>query len=744
MRFKRLGCLLTAFIMTAAFSGACSQPPALRTPKPPPPLGAVLTGGRQLVASNELLELYADPATGDIEVLDKRSGRIWYSSPPDAHDEEIATGLARNLALSQITINFIDKASNVSPALSKVESADAGGLKLTALPDGVRADYHFPRRSIHIPVTFTLDGDSLVTSVLAEEIREDDIEFNRLHSVSLLPYFGAGGRGDEGYMIVPDGSGSLIEYNSGTARVDYMQHIYGRDDVLSVRAVSTVSQTALLPVFGVQNNGGAFAAIIDSGEMRAILRAHVSGDRPYNTVYPEFIFRSMDSVLVRERTWDAKTIMLTEEVPVSSETFTVRYAFLPDDEADYTGMAARTRRHLVENKGMVPVPLNNIPLYIEVYGGVMRSEPVMGIPVNRVAPFTTYAQTADMAQELTSLGVNDLFIVYRLWDRGGSVLDINSGLRTERSLGGRSAFNSMIQTLRELGARISLDVNLVEINRARPGFGIRGSTVRTISRTPLQIFQFQQANFQPNDFIAPIYLLKPSRLTAEAQRAADRAARMDIDALSPCVMGTRLYSDYSRNGSDRGQTQQIIQESLDILAATAPLVMSAPAAYALPSASAVLDIPIESSSLMIESRAIPFYQIALHGLVPISTPSVNAYSDPHMVLLKALETGSALKFTLNAQNLDKLKHTGYEYLFSSDMERWLPAAAELYREAAPILNRVANAFIRSHQAVAPDAALTVFENGVHVLVNYSRVPVVWQGHTADPMGYAVWEGDAAW
>ena len=706
-------------------------------------LGRILTGGRLLAAENEFLQMYVNPSNGDIEIIDKKSGGLWLSSPDGAADDQIAQGLVRNTALSQISINFVDRASNTTLTTALIDSVNRGGLTVTEIPDGVRMDYYFPRQSIHVPVTYILEGDELVASILVNQVREDDVYFFRLHSILLLPYLGAGGLEDEGYLVIPDGGGALVYYNNGKARLgEYQQHVYGRDDAYSIRLQSTVGERVMLPLFGAVKNRAAYSAIISEGEARAVIYAHVSGARSsYNTVYAEFIYRNLDGVAVKEKNWDTRTIRIFESNTPSDERFTIRYSFLSGGEANYTGIATRLRRFLINEKGMKPMGgENGTPMFVEIYGGYMRPVIKLGIPVDTVVPFTTYGEAADIALELASLGVGDIYVVYKSWGKGGSVLDINSNLNTERALDGRRGFGKMLDILHGIGARVSVDINLLEINQTRLGYGVRGSAVRSLAMIPLQVHHFIPNSFQPNPYMDPYYYLKPSRVYNEAKKAAARFESLGADSLSPSAFGDRLYSDYGKNGMDISATQLVWENSLSTLALASPLVLSAPNAYALPAASYLIDIPVGSSSFNIADADAPLYQIALSGLLPMSVPSVNLSANPRRMMLKALEYGNNLKYTLNAGNLERLQNTGHEYLSATEAGMWMEHAAAMYTEAIPVLNKIAGRQITQHEEVMPMVNLTVFDNGISVLVNYGGEAVEYMGQNLDPMGFAMREG----
>ena len=82
------------------------------------------------------------------------------------------------------------------------------------------------------PVSYThlyrLEGQDLLVSVPMNEIEYK--EDYPLITVNVLPYFGAGTTNEEGYLLVPEGGGSIINFNNGkTAQSSYYSNLYGWD-----------------------------------------------------------------------------------------------------------------------------------------------------------------------------------------------------------------------------------------------------------------------------------------------------------------------------------------------------------------------------------------------------------------------------------------------------------------------------------------------------------------------------------
>ena len=67
---------------------------------------------------------------------------------------------------------------------------------------------------------------------------------------------------------------------------------------------------------------------------------------------------------------------------------------------------------------------------------------------------------------------------------------------------------------------------------------------------------------------------------------------------------------------------------------------------------------------------------------------------------------------------------------------WLDEAAALYKKVQPVLDSVAGSEIVSHTVFPSGARITLYENGVKVLTNYSGHEVTAEGLTAAPYSYA--------
>lgn len=677
------------------------------------------------VAENSSYEMSINKKDASLIIKNKQNNNEWASTPADYMNDKKAAGIAKMSMASQLIIKYSDKSANINVTTSKVSSVNKKGMSITDINNGVRVTYKFIKEGFEIPVEYTLENDFLKTDIIVDKIKETNSKY-LLCTIGLLPYLGAGGKKDEGYMFVPDGCGAIINFNNNKPVYgDYQQFIYDRDAAISINEKSTVAKSARMPVFGIKNGNRAFAAVIASGASRAVLNASVSGSNTsYNNIYSEFIYRDSDSISVKEKSWDSKQIRVFEDNPTQISHYTVNYYFLENDQANYTGMALRYQKYLEEEKGLKSSVENDYyPFYVDLFGGVKRLEHILGFPVKKEVPLTKYSDAVMIAKQLKENGINDLVLKYDAWTQGGPDNSIPVDLKSEKALGGKQEFDNMSGYMSENGVKLFLDVNLTDMYKNRWGYNKVFDAAKSIDKSPGIQYRFKLSTYQKNTDYDPLFLLNPDKVGSAAIEINKNIENYNIRGLSLTTLGQKLYSDFIKKGLDRGKAEQIWEDAIKRLKNSKGSIMfEEPNGYAVPYATNISSVPIESSRYSIEDYEIPFYEIVLHGFVSYSLPPVNMYSDYRKCILKALETGSSLNFLWIAENIEKLRNTPYDYLYSVRYGDWIKDAADSYKEVADILRGVAKQRIIAHETLEEGVVRTTYENGLKITVNYNDKP----------------------
>ncbi|MGN1339118.1 MAG: DUF5696 domain-containing protein, partial [Oscillospiraceae bacterium] len=253
----------------------------------------------ELAASNENFELFVNTQSGIFAFRTKDGKHIWWSNPYNADDDPVANNSKKEDLKSSLVINAVKVKDTESPSTTVrsykdsvnaiVETADdiRPGLVVTMVDNGFRAEYTFPNEGITIPYYVTIKDDYIEASIAVDEIYEVETssevvsESSRsIVDVNLLQDLGAAYSDETGYIITPDGSGAVINFNNGKSKTnEYTQRIYGRDLAKSQDLAPKKTEQAYLPVLGIVREDNALLEVVTEGSAYATARAAVSGQK---------------------------------------------------------------------------------------------------------------------------------------------------------------------------------------------------------------------------------------------------------------------------------------------------------------------------------------------------------------------------------------------------------------------------------------------------------------------------------
>ena len=90
--------------------------------------------------------------------------------------------------------------------------------------------------------------------------------------------------------------------------------------------------------------------------------------------------------------------------------------------------------------------------------------------------------------------------------------------------------------------------------------------------------------------------------------------------------------------------------------------------YAAAISDIITDIPTSSTGSYIFDYDIPFYALVFKGYIPITTESINLSSNSNELLLKAVESGCGLNYTVTQRWDNSLIDANYPYFYNSVYE----------------------------------------------------------------------------
>lgn len=619
----------------------------------------------------------------------------------------------------------------------------------------------------HVAVEYTLEGDSLVVRVPIDSISyPTNAPYTGgkrgaypLASIDLLKYFGAAGPSEQGYIFVPDGSGGIIDFNNGRHFAPaYQSPVYGRDNSLdeSSELLAQVERI-YLPVFGMKRGDNGFICIIEEGQPLARIRADVAGRvDSYNKVYPAFtVLPQGTSALKGVPQWRSGVTGGDQQISIyqsrkPDSDFQVRYTFLSGDDADYSGMARRYQQYL-EHRGVLR-PLNpdddGLPFFLELVGAVGVKKPVLGIPREIMEPITTYSQAGHTVEAFLDQGVSNIKLVYTGWMSGGIKHRFPKGVSLEANLGSEQDFRRLRDLLDNRGVEFYPMVSLLGVYRDTwfDGFSLMAMGARRLNRSTSQIVNYDRVTGRPlDDAASSPYVLSASWLPRVVDSFVRDYVKYGIPGLSLKFMGTHVDSDFRGRDDqlvDRCQAMAIVESQLLRIDEDfgLDLLLSGANDYALRYARYVINAPEGSSGHNIVNRAVPFYQMVVHGYVDYAGLPLNHSESPRVSMLKTIETGASPYFQLGASSASKIKDTAFADLFSMDYRVWLQSAAKFYEAADEVLGDVRTQRIVRHRELSEGVFETVYENGKSIVVNYRAEDVELSGIRVPAFGYTVFQG----
>lgn len=588
-----------------------------------------------------------------------------------------------------------------------------------------------------LPLTYRLEKDQLVVNVSTKQIESNNFHLQKL---SVLPFFGAAGVERNGYMFVPDGSGSLINLNNGKLdAAPYVTPLYGMDSTRITPSKPLQNAVARLPVFGMKQDNEGFVAIIENGDAIGNVEADISGrTNSYNYVFSSYGLSASEQ-LTLSGNWNSQTVPRFQQQSYQGD-ITIRYGFLQGEDATYSGMASYYQNYLLEKYNLTKLQEEEeTPFYLELIGGITKKKFFLGVPYESYEALTTFEDAQVILQQLKDKGFHHIKLRYTGWFNGGVSHTIPSSASVDGKLGGRHDFANLLNYASNYGIDVYPDAGFMQVYRDSWAFRPKKDGARYITGKVAQIYPFYAANYMEDKDKTPAYVLSPSELSGVVDRFLKDYEKYDIAQLSLRDLGNELNSDFNEKRLiTREEAKQLAQDQLSkIDESVSSLMINGGNAYSLPFAENVINAPLANSAYNLTDEAIPFYEIVLHGYIDYAGSALNMADDQAIQahILKALETGSNLNYSWFYAKPSAVKDTAYNYLYAANYANWIDEAEAAYKEVDAVLREVRTKTIIDHTRLEKGVFATTYEGGTQVIVNYNDYSVNADGDLIEAMGY---------
>lgn len=711
---KLLSLLLSLFFVLTCFSGCSDKKTVVDTGNIKLPEGSAFsdTGSTEWVVcgEGEGIRLSFMPDTTHFRIENLKDGSVWYSNPQSPENDTKASKLTQMKMMSTLVLEYANVTSKKRTSLNLyTSSVKSGKYTIKLIDNGVRFDYTVNEIGGTASLAVYIEDGTLVTDVAFEKTDDTKNEVI-LSAISSAQYFVSGTDSDNGYLFLPDGSGSLVDFESDTPSAGgYSRPIFGEEptNITGDYYLQCGNQAVFMPVFGAVKNNSAIFAVAENGAELGTLKANSCGqETSYANTYVSYGF--VDSVEYDVGNYSTE---LFDKSGYMQDVIRTRYFFLSDTDADYSGMARTYRKYLTEKYDLSG---NNIShgFYADIYGAALKRVSTLGIPHDKFVTLTSVKDIEKITKYLKDNGIDDITLRYRSWNK-----DELKGNRVNSV----SAFSGV--SLNDLSKFEQARVYPAVLNLQQfwdAGFFDRMFTSSaSITGLPFSWKGYTYSTL--NETGSSTYRLKVPKLQENAEKLLEAFNKKKIKRLGFGDIGNGLYCDFGGDGYRRSKTLAVMEDIVKKASSqTDSLMLDSPNAYAAVYADVIYNAPVDHSNQDILDRSVPFYTMAMSGISECVSPSFNSNNIGDNVMLYSVASGTSLCYSWLYGDVSQLIGTKLSGLSDVNFDSTKEIACEQYKKLNEIYKMTEDSRIYSHNYIDEKVSVTEYENGVRVYVNFGN------------------------
>lgn len=728
-------------------------------------LFTTLDGGRllsdiQLVTENANFKLYADTESRKVALYDIKADKYWWSTPVNPYGDNTIIDATkgttmklpqRNQTASGLVLEYGDlrqEKRSITSLYSATFKSPADGTEEWSLSkDGITVTYNYKAVGFVVPVNYILHDDRLEVSVNIPDVTEVDtnqVDGKIITALTLTPYFGStpeknlAGNVVDGYMVIPDGSGAVINYNNNKEGYSsYSQTLYGRDKTNVPLKAPRVTEQAYLPLLATVSGNTGLVAIATDGDANATVNAQVSkqNKQSFNSMYFKFNLRSKDDYYMGGT--DGTRITVFEKGEIKTKKIAVSYypiSTAENDKVNYADVAEVYRNYLINEKGLEKkTEADKSNFYVDLYGGVLKEESIFGIPVDLKTEVTGFSQAGEILSQLSDGGVKDIVVNYNDWTNKSMVGKISTSFKPAGVLGGMSDYESLIDKADSMGAKVFPSITNMQMAKSSWGYWTMNSTSTRVSNAQSRQSKYSLAFGVALSGKSPA-LLTPNSYTKVMTQMIDSYTDKNVKNIGFGQYSNTLVSDFSRkNALSREQNMlNLIEQYKNASEKMENVIADEANSYIIPYADYITNVPVYSSQYNVVDYDIPLYQMVIHGYVPYSSTPVNANSNAEEVFLLSVASGSGIHYDMIYRESYELIDTDYADYYYANYGSWMNQAIAQYNTSQAVLSQVADKVITDYQIdEATGIIKTTYDNSVVVTVDTKNATVDVNGTVYD-------------
>lgn len=524
----------------------------------------------------------------------------------------------------------------------------------------------------------TIPSGSLVDSTNVKESDPDYALLSGRHQivrVSLCPFFTEANENDEGYIIIPDGSGALINMNNG--KVDTMSgRYYGNDQSYVSNIKPQESAQLLLGMFAfvktTPGEEGGLLTVVEKGGGQVEVTATQRSAKLQITL--------RDSEGVRTGTVNDGKEFVKYDKTLSPSDIVINYIILDETETEYSTVAKKYQDYLVERDGLTfKDNTDKILNDITFLGTFEKYSLLFGIKYLTADTLTTFDQAIEIIDGLKENSVDTISVSYKGWTNEHLEYELGGNLKVASQLGKTASMRTFYKYCVEGDITFFPEINITTTKGYDYLLGSTRFSARGVGNEEAIHYQYDLATGRQDKKLSKTYNVSPLYFLSIADKISNDFAKLGIweeeknGGFYLTDLGNQWNGNY-RAGRQVYSADSIVyqQATLEKLADGNLVKIEAPCDYAFKYVDIATGVPVNSAMYSLYDETIPFYQLVVSGLFDYTTDNVNGLSNrsSKWYFAKALETGSNLSYLISAEDPAILLETDYTQYYQAFYENW--------------------------------------------------------------------------
>lgn len=649
------------------------------------------------ITESGYLQLYFNEETTGIYIKETTGNKKWYSLPNGSESAMVSMTV-----VASDGNHILNSQSNsvVFSTFSYTEKENGVTVKYILADDKATAEKDkYSKNDVAFSVVldcFLKDGNFFVES----EINNLNKDLKcAVKDFSVLEYFGAFEEPKENdFLLIADGCGAtaLPYYENGEK--EYSCKVYGSDYSLQ----NEETNHALMGTFGIKRNDSAYAAIINSSEEFASIKA-VSSNKGFSRVAAYFSFdyvTKKDNSLYIYNNDNQKT--------------SICYKFLSKGNATYSDIASACREQLIRNGTFSTSSIensNDVPMTLVFTGACKENRRKLSY-----FNYTTFSQAEDIIKRVKAKGINNITIRY------SDVYESNSS-NIISGLGGKSGLSDLSTYAKSQNVSLYLDLNVLtyESFLEKADFW----AARGMNKIPYSISKTNNIS----GYSVKYYFRSLNSADNYIDKIIKNSSEFGVTGFCIADEGNILSSDFSGSGAKRTEYKENIVSHISALSGTGSIMTDTGNVYTVKGSALINNIPMNVSYEESNSyKKIPFVQSVLHGISILSSEPLNLEENQSESVLRCIEYGVCPTFSVVYNKPDGCKS---KITFDENINDIMLT----YTDIADALDSLEGERITSHSQVKSGVFCTTYSNSVRIYVNYNKNDVSVSGVTVPAESY---------